>query len=110
MKDTEEVTLTLELDRRLKLAVDRLGEVREALEELDQLADSLGPLLGVNPPRGRARAAPPQRPAAASPPAREARTPQSSAPPAPAPAALEDEVPEWRKRFPALSAQHPKRK
>jgi hypothetical protein len=106
MKDTEEVTLTLELDRRLKLAVDRLGEVRETLEELDQLADSLGPLLGVNPPRGRARAAPQQRPGDAPPPTKEARTAPNSAPSAPA--APEDEVPEWRKRFPALSARHPK--
>jgi hypothetical protein len=109
MKNAEGLALPFELDRRLKAAVDRLGEVRETLEELDPLADSLGPLLGVSPRKGRARAASQPSPAAMLPPAKEARTPTSSTPPAPPAPAQEEEVPEWRKRFPGLSAQHPKR-
>jgi hypothetical protein len=117
MKNDEGVALPLELERRLKLAVDRLGQVRQTLEELDRNADAIRPLLGVRLPRGRGRAAASAgpamkstagRPAAAPPPVKETRGQPSNT--APAQAAQEDEIPEWRKLFPGLSAQHPKRK
>lgn len=114
MKNDEGVALPLELERRLKLAVDRLGQVRQTLEELDRNADAIRPMLGVRLPRGRGKAATAGpamksagRPAAAPPPAKETRTQPSASQ---AQAAQEEEIPEWRKLFPGLSAQHPKRK
>ncbi|HEX8820375.1 MAG TPA: hypothetical protein VF794_10650 [Archangium sp.] len=107
MKNAEGMDLPAELDRRLKQGVDRLRAFREAVEELDQIADALGPLLGVSRPRRRGKAASPSGPAtrtvgAQTPPAKATR-PQQTPPPA-APAETE-EVPEWRKVFPGLSAR-----
>ncbi|PTL75598.1 hypothetical protein DAT35_54280 [Vitiosangium sp. GDMCC 1.1324] len=110
--------MTVELDRRLKLGVDRLREARKGLEELTQLADSLGPLLGVRSRKGRAKAtagtlpasktargrAPQARTESTPPPSYGVRPTPSTAPSAPA---VQDEVPEWRKLFPALSANVP---
>jgi hypothetical protein len=112
MKNVEGPGLPVELDRRLKAGVDRLKQARKTMEELTRLADTLGPLLGVGRGRRGARAASgpilvakktPQaaRPAATTPPpAKGARTPPGSAP-------QEEEIPEWRKVFPALSANVP---
>ncbi|QRN97184.1 hypothetical protein JRI60_50980 [Archangium violaceum] len=111
MKNVEGPALPVELDRRLKVGVARLKEARKSMEELTRIADAIGPLLGVGRGRRGARAASAPvpaaraqeaRPAAAPPPqpARGARTAPSSAP-------SEDEVPEWRKVFPALSANVP---
>ncbi|WP_257459447.1 hypothetical protein [Archangium lipolyticum] len=111
MKNVEGPALPVELDRRLKVGVARLKEVRQSMEELSRIADAIGPLLGVGGGRKRGkatsgsfpavRAQEAARPAAATPPpAKNTRTAPSSAP-------AEDEVPEWRKVFPALSANVP---
>jgi hypothetical protein len=112
MKNVEGPGLPVELDRRLKAGVERLRDARKDLEELTQLADVLGPLLGVGRGRRGARAASGPAPAAKAapqaarsaaatpPPAKGARTPSGGAP-------AEEEIPEWRKVFPALSANVP---
>jgi hypothetical protein len=105
MKNAEGVDLPAELDRRLKRGVDQLRQFREAVEELDQIADAIGPLLGVERPRRRGRGASRAGPAAA-----EAQTPSaaSKAPStASAAAAQPEDIPEWRKVFPGLSARVP---
>lgn len=120
MKKSEEFALPHDFDRRLKLGIDRLKEMRETAEELSRIADLIQPLLGVSLPPGRARAeTPPRRAeqpavarkpevrtAAPPPPAKGARIPPPSAPPA---QPNEEEVPEWRKLFPALSEKVPLR-
>jgi hypothetical protein len=112
MKNVEGPGLPVELDRRLKVGVERLREVRKTMEELSQIADAIGPLLGVGRGRRGVRAASApvpaakaaaqaEHPAAATPPpAKGARTPPSSVP-------SEEEIPEWRRVFPALSANVP---
>jgi len=109
MKNAEGVDLPAELERRLKRGVDRLRQFREAVEGLDQIADTFGPLLGVEPPRRRGRAASPSRPVQETEPrtppsARAERTGPGTAPAAPA---QPEEIPEWRKKFPGLSARVP---
>ncbi|HEY0093522.1 MAG TPA: hypothetical protein VGB96_04325 [Archangium sp.] len=108
MKNAEGMDLPAELDRRLKQGVDRLRAFREAVEELDQIADALGPLLGVSRPKRRGRAAassgPAMKTAGTQTPssAKAVRTPPATPPAAPAET---EEVPEWRKVFPGLSAK-----
>jgi hypothetical protein len=109
MKNAEGVDLPAELERRLKRGVDQLRQFREAVEGLDQMADTLGPLLGVEPPRRRGKAASRARAAQAPevlmpPPAKAERSGPSTAPVAPA---QPEEIPEWRKVFPGLSARVP---
>ena len=115
MKNAEELALPLELERRLRLGVDHLREVRETMEELARIADAIQPLLGVSRTQVQAKTAPQPRPAAGAPmqvgrtaatppPAKGPRTPPSSAPSGPT---AQDEVPEWRKVFPGLSAKVP---
>ncbi|MGZ3458145.1 MAG: hypothetical protein ACXU86_06510 [Archangium sp.] len=108
-----ELASPLELEQRLKLGVDHLRQMRESMEELVRIADAIGPLLGVQRKPGRAKAAPRAAevrtqggPAAAPPPARRSQTPQGSEP---SPPASPDEVPEWRRLFPELSAEVPGR-
>jgi hypothetical protein len=109
MKNAEGVDLPAELDRRLKRGVEQLRQFREAIEGLDQIADTLGPLLGVEPPRRRGRAAsraPAMKaPEAQTPPA--ARAERSGPSTTPATPAQPEEIPEWRKVFPGLSARVP---
>lgn len=109
MKNAEGVDLPAELERRLKRGVDQLRQFREAVEELDQMADALGPLLGVERPRRRGRGASRARPVKAAetqlpPTTRAERTAPSTAPAAPV---QTEEIPEWRKVFPGLSARVP---
>jgi hypothetical protein len=115
MKKVEGSDSPLELERRLKQGVDQLREATETLEDLVHLADAIGPLVGVKR-TGRGRGA--SRPAAESrtqqgygtaAPPRGGRTqgPAGGAPPAPAET---EEIPEWRKVFPALSAEVPHKK
>jgi hypothetical protein len=103
MKNAEGMDLPAELDRRLKRGVDQLRQFREAVEALDEIADAIGPLLGVERPRRRGRGASRTSPAAA-----QAQTPP---PPTKAPsttsAAQPEDIPEWRKVFPGLSARVP---
>jgi hypothetical protein len=117
MKNAERLELPVELERRLRRGIDRLGQMRESLEELARIADTIHPLLGGGPTPERAKATPPSRraveeraqgarTAATPPPAKVPPTPPSSAPSAPMES---EEVPEWRKLFPGLSAQHPGR-
>ncbi|WP_309895892.1 hypothetical protein [Archangium sp.] len=103
MKNAEGVDLPAELDRRLKRGVDQLRQFREAVEELDQIADAIGPLLGVERPRRRGKGA-----SRTSPTAAEAQTPSAaSKAPSTASAAQPEDIPEWRKVFPGLSARVP---
>jgi hypothetical protein len=109
MKNAEGVDLPAELDRRLKRGVDQLRQFREAMEGLDQIADTLGPLLGVERPRRRGKAASRalemQAPDTQTPAqARAERTGPSTAPATPA---QPEDIPEWRKVFPGLSARVP---
>jgi hypothetical protein len=116
MKNGEGVALTVELERRLRQSTDRLRDVRETLEELSQAADALQYLFSQQQMQANAQAAAPStgtaptaraqkaQPAAAYPPAKASRPAASSAPSAPS---EQDEVPEWRKLFPKLSAQVP---
>ena len=116
MKNAERLDLPVELERRLRQGIDRLGQMRQAMEELVRIAEVIQPLLGVGAEQERARATPPSRPAegrtqgartaAPPPPANEPRTPTGSASPAPT---SSEEIPEWRKMFPGLSAQYPGR-
>ncbi|HYO58935.1 hypothetical protein [Archangium sp.] len=121
MKNAEEAALPSELERRLKLSTDHLREVRETLEELGRAAGALHRLFGVEQMQQLPNAAPPSRPveraakaqtqkghtATTPPPVKGSRPPPSSAPSAPP---AQDEVPEWRKVFPELSAEVPGRR
>jgi len=125
MKKSEEFALPREFDQRLKQGIDRLKEMRETAEELSRIADLIQPLLGVSlpPERARAETPPPRvekavvarkqetRAAALTPPPppsaeKAARTPPTSAPPDELDS---EEIPEWRKLFPALSEKVPQR-
>jgi hypothetical protein len=119
MKKDEGLPLPQELDRRLKLGIDRLKQVRKNAEELSRIVAVIQPLLGVKRAPGFAPAAPrPRRaekartqegrPPGPPPPTRSAR-PASSSASAAQPETGED-LPEWRKLFPALSAKVPLRK
>ena len=62
MKNAEGSDSPLELERRLKAGVDQLRKMTDSLEGLIQVADAVGPMLGVARKRGRGR--PASRPAA----------------------------------------------
>ncbi len=105
--------MTVELERRLRQSTDRLRDVRKTLEELSQAADALHHLFGLQQMQAQALATPPAENAAtartqkgqtatAHPPAKASR-------PAPSAQPEQDEVPEWRKLFPKLSAEVPGR-
>ncbi|HZH77857.1 MAG TPA: hypothetical protein VEY88_17655 [Archangium sp.] len=103
MKNAEGMDLPAELDRRLKRGVDQLRQFREAVEELDQIADAIGPLLGVERPKRRGKGASRTSPAAEA----QTASPASKAPSTPSAAAQPEDIPEWRKVFPGLSARVP---
>lgn len=117
-ENAEGLALTVELERRLRQGVDHLGEIRQSMEDLVRIADAIGPMLGVKQRKGRGKAAqspatrmasgskPESRTASASPTTKEARGSQERAP---VPPAELDEIPEWRKMFPNLSAEVPGR-
>jgi hypothetical protein len=118
MKNAEGSDSPLELERRLKAGVDQLRKMTDSLEGLVHVADAIGPVLGVA--RGRGRGRPASRPAAmatgnqtqegrsaaATPSAKQLQPPPAKAAPA---QATEEEIPEWRKRFPGLAAEVPHR-
>jgi hypothetical protein len=111
MKTGEGVALTVELERRLRQSTDRLRDVRETLEELSRAADALHHLFGLQQMQEYTRQAAPmhrlgEKPATTPPPAKASRAAPSSAPSQPKD---EDEIPEWRKVFPKLSAEVPGR-
>jgi hypothetical protein len=119
MKNAEGSDSPLELERRLKAGVDQLRKMTDSLEGLVQVADAIGPILGVVRKRGRGR--PASRPAAgamgglsqeghsaaAAPTGKQPQTPPANAAPA---KNAQEEIPEWRKLFPGLAAEVPHRK
>jgi hypothetical protein len=116
MKTGEGVALTVELERRLRQSTDRLRDVRETLEELSRAADALHHLFGLQQMMENAQATPMHRlgvkeakgrSQTATPPS--ARGSHSSSGSAASESTNQDEVPEWRKVFPKLSAQVPGR-
>jgi TolA-binding protein len=116
MKNGEGVALTVELERRLRQSTDRLRDVRETLEELSRSADALHHLFGLQQMREQTQAAPQHRLEEKAAKARTQKGQTATAPTASRPApssapseSTEEEVPEWRKVFPKLSAHVPGR-
>jgi TolA-binding protein len=121
MKNGEGVALTVELERRLRQSTDRLRDMRETLEELSQAADALHHLFGLQQMQEQLQQTPTLHRLGEKPAMTRAQKEQSETTPAPAKASRpapatpaaeskeEEDVPEWRKVFPKLSAHVPGR-